>query len=676
MGILLALVASFLVPPGLIGRGARLTSASLAVEAADGRLLRAFAAPDGQMRLPVSVDAVDPNFLRLLIAYEDKRFDRHWGVDFLAIARAMRQNFGAGRVVSGGSTLTMQVARLMDPGPRTLWRKGLEIHRALRLELFHSKREILDLYLRLAPYGGNIAGLRTASLQWLGKEPAHLTLAESALLIALPQSPNRARPDRDGALARQSRDKVLRQLATTGVIGDADLAVALADPLPRARESLPFHAPHLAERLARAHGPGKSPVIRTTIDFGLQRILEDAAARALPALDPEASIALILAESDTGAVRALVGGGDYFSLRRRGAVDMSEAVRSPGSTLKPFIYAMAFDDAIARPETIIRDAPVKFGDYEPGNFEGGFAGDVSFAEALQLSLNIPAVKILDAIGPERFAARLREGGAVLRWPEGHSRAGLPLALGGVGLRLSDLVQLYLALDGGGVAPGLHVDTDRPARKPARLMSAAAAGTVAHILAGAPTPPGVAPAADRQRFAFKTGTSYGFRDAWALGAGGGWTLGVLVARADATPIPDQFGRAAAAPVLFRTFNLLPVRAPARRAVPDSPRTGTSGPDFWRGDRYDRTSGREGLRIVFPDPGTLVNWQSLAAGEGGTSLVLIAAGGRKPYHWLVNGRAVESEPFGDSAEWHPDGPGAVAITLVDANGEAAAADIWLK
>lgn len=653
-----------------------MTGASLAVEAADGRLLRAFAAPDGQMRLPVTSNAVDPNFLRLLIAYEDKRFHRHWGVDGLAFARAIRQNFGAGRVVSGGSTLTMQVARLMDPGPRTFWRKGLEMHRALRLELFHSKTEILDLYLRLAPYGGNIAGLRTASLQWLGKEPAHLTLAESALLIALPQSPNRARPDRDPAIARKIRDKVLKQLAANGAIRGNDLAVALADPLPRARESLPFHAPHLAERLARAHRPGDSPTIRTTIHFDLQRILEAAAARALPALDPEASIALILAESETGAIRALVGGGDYFSLRRRGAVDMSEAVRSPGSTLKPFIYAMAFDDAIARPGTIIRDAPVKFGDYEPGNFEGGFVGDVSLAEALQLSLNIPAVKILDAIGSERFAARLREGGAVLRWPAGHARAGLPLALGGVGLRLSDLVQLYLALDAGGVAPALHVSEDGPMRKPARLMSAEASATISRILAGAPTPPGVAAAPDTQRFAFKTGTSYGFRDAWALGAGGGWTLGVLVARADATPIPDQFGRAAAAPVLFRIFDLLPTRSRAR--PPESGRAAgiESGPDFWRGDRYDRSAGREGLRIVFPDSGTLVNWQSLSADSEGTSLALIASGGRKPYHWLVNGKAIASEPFGDSAEWRPDGPGAVSITLVDSDGQAAAADIWLK
>lgn len=687
-GLVAALALSLCIPPDLAP-----TNASIAVQAANGTLLRAFPAPDAQIRLPITSDEVDPNFLRLLIAFEDKRFYRHWGVDPQAMARAIMQNIRGRRVISGGSTLTMQAARLLAPSERNVLSKLLEAHRAVRLEIFLSKKEILDLYLRLAPYGGNIAGLRTASLQWLGKEPAHLTLAQSALLIALPQSPNRARPDRDNRQAKILRDKVLRVLAKSGAITPADADQAQAEPLPILRQKLPFLAPHLSERLAREVSHDQARIVATTLDARLQGRMETLIARALPELDPKASLAVMVVDSQTGEIRAHIGSADYFDVQRQGNVDMTRAIRSPGSTLKPFIYGMAFDDGLGLPNTIIRDAPTRFGTYQPSNFEGGFAGEVTLRQALQQSLNIPAVKLLDQVGPERFAAKLREAGARLVWPDPGARAGLPLALGGVGVTLEDLVQLFMALDHGGQAPLLRMQAQpEPAKaqgktkastnkktetnnvkQPAAIMSNAAATAIRQILSDAPPPPGVAVDPDGRGFAFKTGTSYGFRDAWAVGSGRGWTVGVLVARPDATPIAEQFGRAAAAPLLFRIFNILPNRpsqiAPDY-ALLEKERAADSG-KLWRGDRTEPGLRGNPVRILHPDPGAVVDLASL---EG--ALTLIGQGGKRPYHWLVNGLPLESEAWRDAVDWTPDGPGAVSVTLVDAEGKSAIADIWLR
>lgn len=669
-----AIALSLCFPPNLAP-----TNASIAIEAADGSLLRAFPAPDAQIRLPITSDAVDPNFLRLLIAFEDKRFYRHWGVDPQAMARAILQNIRGRRVISGGSTLTMQAARLLAPSNRNILSKLLEAHRALRLEIFLSKKQILDLYLRLAPYGGNIAGLRTASLQWLGKEPAHLTLAESALLIALPQSPNRARPDRDNRQAKILRDKVLRVLFTRGAITQEDAEQAQAEPLPSLRQKLPFLAPHLSERLARTLPRDQARIVTTTLDARLQARIETLIARALPELDPKASLAVMVVDSQTGELRAHIGSADYFDVQRQGNVDMTRAIRSPGSTLKPFIYGMAFDDGLGLPNTIIRDAPTRFGTYQPSNFEGGYAGEVTLRQALQQSLNIPAVKLLDQVGPERFAAKLREAGARLVWPDPGARAGLPLALGGVGVTLDDLVQLFMALDHGGQAPKLRVQAlpksakTEDAKPLTAIMSNAAATAIRQILSQAPPPPGVAADPDGRGFAFKTGTSYGFRDAWAVGSGGGWTVGVLVARPDATPIAEQFGRASAAPILFRIFNILPSRP--TQIAPDytllEKERAADSAKLWRGDRTEPGQRGNPLRILHPDAGSVVDLASL---EG--ALTLIGQGGTRPYHWLVNGLPLDSEAWRDAVDWTPDGPGAVSVTLVDADGRSAIADIWLR
>ena len=383
-----------LFPPNL----QRLNRQSTLVLDRDGNLLQAFTAADGAWRLPVSIDEVDPGYLRMLVAYEDKRFYSHWGVDPLALGRAVAQLVERGRIVSGASTLTMQTVRLLEPRQRTLGAKLIEMVRALQLEWHFGKREILDMYLTLAPYGGNLEGVRAASLFYFGKEPSHLTDAEAALLVSLPQSPERLRPDRNGAAARTQRDNVLQRMAELGVMTAQAAAEAAGEPVPPLRRPAIRRAAHLAERLhARCR---RRPGDR---DFHRRHAAARSSRRwprgVQDQLEPGATVAVLVVENGTRAVRAYVGSGDFWDAGRYGQNDMVRAIRSPGSTLKPFIYGMAFDELIVHPETIVVDEPMRFGDYAPENFDHFYRGELSAREALQLSLNLPAVALLDRIGP-------------------------------------------------------------------------------------------------------------------------------------------------------------------------------------------------------------------------------------------------------------------------------------
>lgn len=392
------------------------------------RILRSFTTAQGTWRLPTQPDGVDPLYLRMLLAYEDRRFPSHPGVDPLAVVRATGQWLTHGRIVSGASTLTMQTARLLEPHPRTLTGKFGEMLRALQLEWRYGKEEILSFYLTLAPYGGNLEGVRAAALAWFGKEPVRLTAAEAALLVALPQSPSRWRPDRFPDRARAARDKVLQRMEQVGVLTRQQMEEARQEPLPSRRRSLPFIAPHLAGRLLSAQPD--TMLHRTFIDRGLQQNLETLARQQQSALEPYRSMAVLVVANRDRRVLAYVGASDFFDARRAGQVDMIRAIRSPGSTLKPLIYGFGFDDLLIHPETLIDDAPTRFGGYSPGNFHHTYAGQLTVREALQQSLNIPAVAVLEQVGPARVAARLREVGLPLYWNAAHPQPGLPLVLGG------------------------------------------------------------------------------------------------------------------------------------------------------------------------------------------------------------------------------------------------------
>ena len=676
-----AVLADLLFPPDL----SRLEDSSQLVLASDGSVLRGFTTESGFWRLPADPDAVAPVYLEMLLAWEDQRFRGHPGVDPLAAGRAFGQLIRHGRIVSGASTITMQTARLLEPKERTLGAKLHQMWRAVQLERRFDKDEILTQYLTLAPYGGNLEGIRAASLAWFGKEPRHLAPSEAALLVALPQSPESLRPDRYPERARAARDKVLAVMEERGVLSADTVAEARQDPIPSLRRPMPFDAPHFAWRMTASH-PG-ARVIRSTIDGELQRALEHLVLAEQDMLDDGASLAIMVVENETRRVLAYLGSSDFFDDSRYGQIDMIQAVRSPGSTLKPFIYGMAFDDLMIHPETVVADMPTRYGNYTPENFLKVYRGEVTIREALQHSLNIPAVTVLQRVGPRRVDARLRGVGTRLEYG-GEGEPGLPLALGGLGTTLQDLVALYTGLANGGVVVPLAFtpdETDRPG--PVALMGEAAAWYVTRILEDAP-PPGdyvdSRATRERRRIAFKTGTSYGYRDAWAIGYDARYTVGVWVGRPDGTPSPDRFGRATAAPVLFKVFLQLP-----RSGSPANPRRPEDVLDvaardlppglrrISAGEAAPDTISRsltQPLLVSFPPDGAVVE---LREGEGGYApLPLIADGGRKPLRWLVNGEPVEALPHRRRADWRPDGEGFVQITVIDAEGTAARAQVLLK
>ncbi|WP_431196735.1 peptidoglycan glycosyltransferase PbpC [Pseudomonas azotoformans] len=522
------------------------------VLAEDGTPLWRFADANGVWRYPVQTREVSPYYLDALLTYEDRWFYQHPGVNPLALVRATWQNLTGARVVSGGSTLSMQVARLLDPHSRTFHGKLRQLWRTAQLEWHLSKEEILNLYLNRAPFGGTLQGVAAASWAYLGKSPSQLTQAEAALLAVLPQAPSRLRPDRHPQRAQQARDKVLRRLAEFQVWPQAAVDEALEEPLLLAPRLEPSLAPLLARRLNRPDSP---PLIRTTLDATLQRRLEDLLLGWRARLPEHTSAAILVVEEETMAVRAYLGSVDINDTKRFGHVDMISALRSPGSTLKPFLYGMALDDGLIHSESLLQDVPRRYGDYRPGNFSMGFTGAVPASTALSSSLNLPAVQLLEAYGPKRFAAQMRIGGVPLALPA-LAEPNLALILGGAGSRLEDLVSGYSAFARDGRSATLRLQPDDTLRE-RPLLSPGAAWIVRRILSGQARPDRDPRAELVQRpvLAWKTGTSYGFRDAWAIGVGPRYLIGVWIGRPDGTPVPGQFGLASAAPLMLQVHDVL-------------------------------------------------------------------------------------------------------------------------
>jgi penicillin-binding protein 1C len=632
----------------------------------EGRLLRAYTTPEGRWRLPATSEDVDPRFLDLLFAYEDKRFRAHHGVDPLALGRAVAQFASHGRIVSGASTLTMQVARLLEPRTeRSLPAKMRQIVRAIEMEWSLSKDEILALYLSLAPYGGNLEGVRAASLAYFGKEPRRLTLGEAALLVALPQSPERQRPDRFSDGARHARDRVLDRAAAAGLMPADEIARARQEPVPEVRKPMPMLAPHAADALVAA-APERN-VHRLTIDAALQRNLQELARERARALGPDISVAIVAVDHTTAEVLARVGSADYFDSRRAGQVDMTAAVRSPGSTLKPFIYGLGFEDGLIHPNTLIEDRPVRFGTYAPENFDLTFQGIVTVRRALQFSLNVPAVAVLDKVGSSRFTARLTQAGAALVLPQGEV-PGLAMGLGGVGVKLIDLVGLFAGLARLGTTvpfmQAVAATQEQPMSR--RLLDPVAAWYVGSILLGTPPPENAAGG----RIAFKTGTSYGYRDAWAIGFDGKRTIGVWVGRPDGAPVPGLTGRSAAAPILFDAFARMGKAPAPLPAAPNGALLAATGklPPPLQNFRPGRLAGENGEpqpRIMFPPDGARLE---LASDEDGKpdSIAVKVAGGAGPLTVLVNGIPVEDSSGRHTLFFQPKGPGFVRLTVMDARG----------
>ncbi len=650
-------------PPPL-ERGA---AVSIMVSDRDGRPLRALPLDNGTWRFAADLDGIDPVFVEALLEVEDQRFWSHGGVDWIGMVRATWSSAKAGRVVSGGSTITMQTARLLEPRPRTVRSKLIEMFRAHQIEARLSKPEILELYLTLTPYGGNLEGIRAASWRYFGRAPDRLSDDQIALLIALPQSPEVRRPDLrpDGAMA--GRAAIAAKLERLGYLDAGRGQEARSAALPTGRNAFPARAWHASGRAARG---AKADVI-STLDAGLQADMERIALQIAQAHEVETQVAILVVDIHTRAVRAAVGSAQRE--RPGGWLDLTAQTRSPGSTLKPFIYGLAFDDGSAAPNTRIADLPKRFAAYQPENFDRMFRGDVRVAEALQHSLNVPAVLALDRIGPQRFAATLALAGAPPRITGGARREpGLALALGGAGMTARELAVLYGALGDGGRAKPLVWREDAIAASRARagyrLMSADSAEKILQILRETPAPAGRMPGrltAGAPQVAFKTGTSYGFRDAWAAGVSGDYAIVVWVGRADGAPRPGQTGRKAALPILFEVADRAALHlgdagaAKSRLMTQRAPETRGALSQFAANDAPPE--------ILFP-PKQAELWAGRV--DGGAARPFVFAGrGEGQLRWFVDGRPIALDGGGLPA-WRPVRAGFYRISAVDIAGRTSA------
>lgn len=563
LGLLITLaILDRLLPPPI---NAAATGLSQIVLAADGQPLRAFADENGVWRYPVHLDQIAPNYLKTVISYEDRWFYRHPGVNPLALLRASGQMLRSGRVVSGGSTLSMQVARMIEPIGRGVPGKLKQILRALQLELRLSKAEILTIYLNRAPFGGTIEGVQTASYAYLGRSAAQLTDAEAALLAVIPQSPSRLRPDRWPKRAELARNKVLKRVARAERWTAQRLTDAFAEPVVAMRLRDPLHAALLAERLQRTDD---RPVIHTLIDAHLQRALEERVANYVKRYPAGTSAAVAVVDNRSMATLAYVGSAQFGDVARFGHIDMLRAWRSPGSTLKPFLYGLAIEQGLIHSASLLMDVPVDFNGYRPQNFEGGYRGPLSASEALGRSLNIPAVDLLERIHPSVFSGRLAHAGLTLRVPPG-TRPNLSLILGGAGVQLERLISAFAALSRDGLMAPMRLKPEDPLRE-RRLLDPAAAWVVRQMLVENPRPGLNLNAVDaraERALAWKTGTSFGYRDALALGTNSAVTVGVWIGRPDGTPNPGEFGAHTALPLLFEIADSLARTRP--RAPPTRP-----------------------------------------------------------------------------------------------------------
>lgn len=638
----------------------------------NGALLRSLATPQGVWRFTVALDDVDPRFVDMLIAYEDRRFYAHRGIDLIAMGRAALQLVTNGRIVSGGSTISMQLARLIEPREkRSLSAKIRQMLRAVQIERRLGKDEILERYLTLAPYGGNLEGIRAATLGWYGKEPKRLLVSEAALLVALPQLPEQRRPDTNPVNALAARDRVLERMASEQHIDKGEAERGMMDSVPSQRLALPFLAAHAAQR-ALAIAPLQKRY-QLTIDRRTQEALERVAHLAATQLGPRISVAIVMADAHNGDVIADVGSAGFFDSTRAGWVDMTRAVRSPGSTLKPFIYGLAFEEGLVAQETIIEDRPSNFSGYRPRNFDLAYQGDVSIRTALQMSLNVPAVHLLDSVGPAKLTTRFRQAGIEMALPR-FERPGLAIALGGAGISLYDLVQLYTAFPNLGEVTSLG-NLPGP-RQRSRLLESAASWQVSDMLGGITPPEG----ARRQGIAYKTGTSYGYRDAWSVGFDGRHVIGVWVGRPDGAPVPGLAGYQSAAPILFEAFAksgvaILSLPRPPTGAfrssysdLPITLRRFATGKE----ELQERPLAEPAPQIIFPPQGARVERI-----EGGlNTIALKLQGGRAPFRWLANGRAFDGVSRRRTMTWVPTGAGFSTLTVIDAAGRSDSVKLFVE
>ncbi len=544
--------------------------------ARDGTVLHAFLSHDDKWRMKTELDEIIPELRQAILYKEDKYFHWHPGVNPAAIIRAVFNNVVRGRKTSGASTITMQVARLLEPKERTYGNKLVEVFRALQLEWHYSKEEILQLYLNLVPYGGNVEGVKSASVLYFGRLPDQLSLAQVVTLAIVPNRPTSLHLGRNNALIRQERDKWLRRYGQEGAFAEKEVADALTEPLTASRTEAPKLAPHFSWRLKRQYPDAIN--LTTTLRKPVQDKVQQLAYNYHKRLQRYNihNLAVLVVNNRTGEVEAYLGAPDFGDAYHAGQVDGVRAVRSPGSTLKPLVYALGIDAGKITPKTVLADVPAHFAGYAPENFDRQFNGPVTVEKSLVYSLNIPAVKVLHDVGMPLFLQKLK-GARFEQIARDEGKLGLSAVLGGCGVTLEELAGLYAAFaNGGRFSPLRYTVPDAAAGadsvRPVPVVSPVAAYMIGNILSGAVRPdlPNNALSSYHVPLvAWKTGTSYGRRDAWSIGYNRQYTIAVWVGNADGTGVRELTGADIATPLLFHLFNSIHYNAQGSRLpVPEA------------------------------------------------------------------------------------------------------------
>ena len=527
----------------------------------DGKILRAFLNQTEQWQLPPDSSNIPDKLKTAVIEFEDRYFYYHPGVNPFSIVQASFKNISSAKIISGASTLTMQVARLMKPKRRTFANKFVEILQALKIELWYSKEQILQLYLNHAPYGGNIRGYRTASLRYFRKMPDQLTWAEAAMLAVLPNAPGLISPQVNRAQLQEKRDGLLLQLKENGTIDNETYRLAKLEPVPEGSNPIEMHAPHAA-RLLKRNDSSKHGIIHTTLDKDLQIQTELLLKQHMDFLKSYGinNGAALVADTKSRKIRAYVGSQEFFDFDNQGQVDGVQALRSSGSILKPFLFALSIENGTLLPETKIQDVPSFYGTFSPSNADETHAGLVTAKEALIQSLNVPAVRLLYTYGTYPFYKFLKTAGLKTLFRSSDDY-GLSLILGGAEVTLVDMATLFCGLANEGQFTPLTLvkGVQSSQQTPQKLLSKASSYLTLEVLRELKRPGNEYYWEQYQRqwpFAWKTGTSYGQRDAWAIGVSPEWTIAVWVGNFDGKGNTNLGGARSAAPLLFDIFNALP------------------------------------------------------------------------------------------------------------------------
>ena len=636
---------------------------SRVVKSRDGSWLYAETNSGDKWRFAVSVEDIDPHYIDMLLRFEDRNFYRHYGVDILAMFRAVSQLISHQRIVSGGSTITMQLARLLKPKSRTISSKLIEMINALQLELHYSKDEILSAYLTLTPYGGNVEGLVAASMRYFGKLPDRLTAAQSALLVALPQSPERNRPDRYLTHATKARDRVLEMAHDKGLINSYEYNLSISQQPSTKLYGFPRYAPHLSSRILS--DKNLTVETSTTINLPLQKKLETWAKNKSYLLPKDTTMAMLVVQNSDSSIVAYLGSHDRFSSSVSGFVDMVRSIRSPGSTLKPFIYALGFDKHLIHPYTIILDKESRFGDYMPHNFSNKYSGEVTIAYALQRSLNIPAVKVLQRVGVGDFTDRLQSIVGKVDIPK--DRATLPIALGGLGLSLWQLTQLYVTLAGYGVSSPIHYLPSSHSSRLLKFCDAKSVKMTTAILRELQPPDGFINI--NGKIAYKTGTSYGYRDSWTVAYSKDNTIAVWVGKPNNATQSQLTGRSIASPLAFEAFSILESLAPLSDWGWRSSFLSLNPPKALRYfNKKEYSEDKDRVKFIYPREDS--RYMSAECSE--TLVDIKIERGKRPYYWYVDETPMD---INRSSTTLPFDYGSHTITIIDSRGDKVSRDIWV-